>query len=546
VQSPSVSWPPGEGETLSTDEQAFRLSMVGKVLSYGKPLSDLDIWADEITGSSGRGFRLPGSEHLGRLVPLVERAEKQRVLSLLQSPPCEVVFLFDGVSHQGDLQVFILRWVDKDWNLRRAMCDMDHKSYSVDASTLRKMLVEQLMSVPFTRVLGTVHDACSVNMKAVADLEDTLPGKCFGVDLICIPHRLADAGKRFLCPKLDKLRKKWLKFFKNSPKRSAAWSAMFDYAPRTSFNKVKWHSWHTLHRFLYDHWGDLFRFVQELNAGPMADDVASLRACVTYETAFELASVVEAGSNLCYATYGLEGDDPILFIVHDAVAHVLRGLTHYLTSQSLPPSVRALLAIRLQHHPTPLALKFSTVESFANIIRPVHRYLVEQMAKWSVTFGLAEAASIFAPWHISDAVIDGGLHDDARLCIATLRHHRLLSENATDDQVYDEFVTAKRYLREYHMVPPTEEELFCKVKPSAKDKARENTPALRVLNFWRGIRGSFEFLAPVVKRLATLTCTSATCERAFSLFQRNHTDNDNLDLLTARTMMHYNRLAESS
>ena len=145
----------------------------------------------------------------------------------------------------------------------------------------------------------------------------------FVIDVGCFSHTLDLVGEKFCTPTLDKFFKGWINLFSRSTKTKLAWKNKTG-LPTPSYSTTRWWSkWEVLKRML-ESFGDVQSFLQQNDLPPtrqklleMMDDPPQNR-----KLKMEFAVTIDAGETFVKATYCLEGDGPIAFVVYEEISNL--------------------------------------------------------------------------------------------------------------------------------------------------------------------------------------------------------------------------------
>jgi hypothetical protein len=96
-------------------------------LPLGYPLTHIDHYKKELEAFYRCSF--PGSEHMGRLIPVAKCQVENELRHSLSNKKLAIVF--DGASVDGDLVAVLFRYVD-DWTLKQVLVRTKHADCTVN------------------------------------------------------------------------------------------------------------------------------------------------------------------------------------------------------------------------------------------------------------------------------------------------------------------------------------------------------------------------------------------------------------------------------
>ena len=255
------------------------------------------------------------------MIPVVHQEEKEKLQREISGRNVSIVF--DGTTHVCEALVIVVRFLDDDWCIQQRVARLMLVAKSMSGEELARQLILCLsteLGIAGEKLIASMHDRASVNNVAMQTLIIMYPTL---VDVGCFSHTLDHVGEKFCTPTLDKFFKGWISIFSRSTKTKLAWKNKTG-LPAPSYSATRWWSkWEVLKGMLVT-FGDIHSFLEQKDLPPtrqklldVMDDPPQNRKLKT-----ELAVTIDAGEPFVKATYRLEGDGPLAFIVYEEISNL--------------------------------------------------------------------------------------------------------------------------------------------------------------------------------------------------------------------------------
>ena len=139
-------------------------------------------------------YKVTATTQLSSLIPTVLAAEKTRIKMLLKNQN-NLVMIFDGRSHLGEILNIVVRWCDDDFIPQQLCIRLKHLDKNCDGEQLAVLITRVICEeyeLKGKQFIGCLHDGASINSKAIRHMATMLYN---AVDINCFSHMLNNAGK---------------------------------------------------------------------------------------------------------------------------------------------------------------------------------------------------------------------------------------------------------------------------------------------------------------------------------------------------------------
>ena len=319
-----------KGSTLPEDMRLYRYELVGALLKVGIPLLKVDILRPFL---EKYGHRLTSRNHLAEFIPMI----RQREIDLLKSEVAAnsaFSVIFDGSTRLGEALVIVVRYIDKDWNIRQRLLKLEVLAKSMNAEQLAQRLI-QCLAVEYgiqpNQLLAAMRDGASINEAGLRQVMFFFPNI---LNVICFSHTSDNVGKYFKFSVLETFSRSWNTMFSLSPAARLLWKTRTGTAMKLHSKTRWWSKWEVVNHVM-DFFGDVEPFLRESdNLSPVCranlleifGDPATAR-----DLEIELAAIIDAVKHFIQATYYLEGDG-LVFSCYER----LSALAHAIVIESYP------------------------------------------------------------------------------------------------------------------------------------------------------------------------------------------------------------------
>ena len=152
---------------------------------------------------------------MAQLVPFLLSNETSLIKNELSIAP-SIAVIFDGSTRLGEVLAIMVRYVDKELDVKQRLVRGHTVAKSLSALELARELVMTLsieLQLSPKTIIAFVRDGAAVNSTsaAVRSLKELLyPG---ALDVKCLSHTLDNVGRRFKVPLLDEFSQWWISLF---------------------------------------------------------------------------------------------------------------------------------------------------------------------------------------------------------------------------------------------------------------------------------------------------------------------------------------------
>ena len=166
-----------------------------------------------------------------------------------------------------------------------------------------------------SNLLAVMHDRAFVNSVTIPTLKVLYPNI---LDIGCFSHTIDHVGDNFDTPVLYDFGTTWVSLFSHSPKACLLWRARAGQAMR-SYSQTRWWSWWEVYWQLMNLFGALLPFLEE--NPDLAPAIRRKLLGILQDSPknsklqLELAAVIDAGEPFVKATYTLEGDGALVWLL---------------------------------------------------------------------------------------------------------------------------------------------------------------------------------------------------------------------------------------
>ena len=140
---------------------------------------------------------------MAQLVPFLLSNETSLIKNELSTAP-SIAVIFDGSTRLGEVLAIMVRYVDKERNVKQRLVCVHTVAKSLSAPELARELVMMLsteLRLSAKTIIAFVQDGAAVNSAAVRSLKELL--YLDALDVKCLSHTLDNVGRRFQVPLLD-------------------------------------------------------------------------------------------------------------------------------------------------------------------------------------------------------------------------------------------------------------------------------------------------------------------------------------------------------
>ena len=310
----------------------WRFEVVAAFLSAGIPLHKLHL-SPRLRGLLERGNHpLRSTRILSDYIPLVRNQEMEqlRVELLLPLEPGkerlmrDVAFAIDG-STKVSAEAFgvVARFINEHGWATQRLLNVRLLKMSLNAANINNIMTVFILTTwKFTaeNVVGMMFDRAAVNLKSMREIQDGVFPSMHGME--CIPHTLANVGKKIEDEAMDNFMSGWINIMSRSPAARALFQQMTDTAGKRA-NLTRWFaSWEVLFQVCVM-FGDVRPFLLKCQELGYAD--ANVKKCLEMlatpglKVKVALAAVADCDF-LIKTTYDLEGDGILAIVAFDALA----------------------------------------------------------------------------------------------------------------------------------------------------------------------------------------------------------------------------------
>ena len=145
-----------ECETLSMDQQVYRIRVLASFLRAGVPLNRLRHFRDVLQENA---FHLTDQSHMVNLIPFRWKEEQELIKSEIQGRVLSVVF--DWTTHLGEAVVILVRYVTEHMEIQQQLLRVQMVAKSMTGDEVARELISVLSvkySVPPNTLLAATRD----------------------------------------------------------------------------------------------------------------------------------------------------------------------------------------------------------------------------------------------------------------------------------------------------------------------------------------------------------------------------------------------------
>ncbi|CAM9751028.1 unnamed protein product, partial [Heterosigma akashiwo] len=316
---------------LSEIEQVWRHDVVKSFCKSGNSFQSIDSHSEML---EKYGHALPGSNHLGVLIPFLLKEEKKMLLKEFEG--CNVGVMFDGAAWNGECLCIIFRAISDKWTIMQRVVKITLVVKSMNNRNIKSEIVDcilRVMNKRFPEILGFSYDRAGANKKAIAGL---LPDFSDSHGLPCIPHTFDRVGGNFNSPRARRFFGHMQSLLALSYQARALFLLKVGFAWPDASDTRWWSVWETyVHMLVAGE--DIDTFILDGYEEDLLEDSSNMQKLFTLvfldneyilDRPLEMIALVEGGRPFVQATYFLEGDGLLIVHAYDCIKWVESAIQH--------------------------------------------------------------------------------------------------------------------------------------------------------------------------------------------------------------------------
>lgn len=253
----------------------------------------------------------------------------------------DLTIAFDGTPRVDEMLGITIRWVAPDLSPQTRAYAIRLYSQSLDATTLGYELLQILEDIPAANIIAFSHDRCSVNMKALENLRQTVKVRSGQAPaflaLPCLAHGLDNLGKKMPIADADTFVSRLLDMRSRSQKGRAVLKRYN--VPLVPISQTRWYAKFEQAMVVLDHIEPIENMLKDdvAKADAASANFDNARAILLDQekwnfTLFQLTMMRDVMQPIASACYQVEGDGEIIF----HVTRIMAIVEHRLFGE-LPP-----------------------------------------------------------------------------------------------------------------------------------------------------------------------------------------------------------------